>query len=140
MIIIRQAKEEDQQALENIFYITRQITFNVTLNVLLKKEDYEKSVAGEEVWVAQIRDEIVGFISLWLLDNFIHNLFIHPNWQNKGIGKKLLQKAEERLLFPITLKVTLHNYKACQFYLSQGFEEVSIHKDPTEPYILYRKK
>ena len=46
---------------------------------LLKIEDYKKSTEGEKVFVAERNKQVVGFISIWEADSFIHNLFVDPN-------------------------------------------------------------
>jgi len=119
--MIRKSRAEDTNALETLFQITRQKTFKLTPSQNFAIGDYIKSTEGEEVWVAEENGNITGFISLWLADNFIHNLFVHPYFQNQGIGKQLLKKAEERLSTPMELKVTMGNDKACHFYEKQGW-------------------
>lgn len=126
-MIIRKAKEKDLDSLEILFQLTRQKTFTSVSPDEFKIGDYKKSVEGEEVWVAE-NEKIVGFVSLWLPDNFIHNLFIHPNWQGQGIGSLLLKKAEDRLSSPMELKVTVNNFKACCFYQKYGWEKISDRK------------
>lgn len=139
-LVIRKAVEQDTQALEDIFQLTRKVTFTSRAPESFRIGDYQKSVEGEEVWLAEDNQVIVGFISLWLQDSFIHNLFVHPDWQKRGIGSALLKKAEERLSRPIELKIAMDNLNACKFYEKKGFECVGIHSDAPEPYLLYRKE
>jgi ribosomal protein S18 acetylase RimI-like enzyme len=139
MTIIREAKNEDTDALEEIFLITRQKTFKLTPSQNFNIGDYKKSTEGEEVWVAEENGNIAGFISLWLPDNFIHNLFVHPDYQGRSIGQQLLKKAEERLSRPMALKVTLENIRACLFYEKHGWKKISVHENEKEPYILFGK-
>lgn len=88
-----------------------------------KLEDFEKSIKGEWVFVAIIDDEVVGFCSIWLPDNFVHNLFVAPNHQGKNIGIFLLNHAfNNGLNKPARLKCTVKNTKACGFYKAQGWE------------------
>lgn len=137
-MIIRKAKEEGIGALEILFKLTRQKTFISISPDKFNISDYKKSVEGEEVWVAEESGDIIGFISLWLPDNFIHNLFIHPNWQGRGIGQQLLKKAEDCLSLPIELKVTADNFKARIFYEKHGWKKISFENDGQD-YVLYRK-
>lgn len=139
-IIIREATAYDTKALEELFLLTRKETFTTRPLQTFKLSDYGTSVEGEEVWLAEDNQVIVGFISLWLQDNFIHNLFVHPDWQKRGIGSALLKKAEERLSRPIELKIAMDNLNACRFYEKKGFECVATHSDAPEPYLLYRKQ
>lgn len=136
---IRKAKEDDTEKLATLFLITRQKTFKSAPPQKFKMGDYKESVVAEEVWIAEEDGDIVGFVSLWRPDNFIHNLFVHPDWQNQGIGQKLLKKAEKRLSFPMELKVTTDNIKAQKFYQKHGWEKVALRDDVPEPYFLFKK-
>jgi GNAT superfamily N-acetyltransferase len=40
-------------------------------------------------WVAETEDQIVGFSIIDLKENNIWALFVHPDFENKGIGTKL---------------------------------------------------
>jgi len=119
-ILIRKARYEDGQELEKLFQVTRQKTFKSRSPDEFKIEDYKKSTEGEIVWVATKDGKISGFISVYM-PNFIHNLFVYPRFQNKGIGTQLLQKAEESLQLPMELKIAMDNLKACPFYEKRDF-------------------
>jgi GrpB-like predicted nucleotidyltransferase (UPF0157 family)/GNAT superfamily N-acetyltransferase len=138
-MIIRKATSGDTDQLEILFQITRKKAFFYHPKNTFQIGDYVKSTEGENVWVADDSGIIVGFVSTWPADNFIHNLFVHPDFQEKGIGKKLLAVAEDSLKHPMTLKVDMGNLKACRFYESCGWQQVSVHEDAKDPYILYRK-
>lgn len=138
-LIIREPKEEDHKSLAIIFLIARQKTFIPRQDEVFALEDYSESVAGEEIWVAEKDGIVVGFVSMWVDDNFIHNLFVHPDWHKLGIGSALLKKAESRLKCPMELKVRLENLNACKFYQKHGWIKVDLSSDPKEPYFCYRK-
>lgn len=138
-IIIRRDSQKDIEQLKQLFLITRLNTFIYDPPEKFKLDDYLDSVNGEEVWVAEQNHIIVGFISMWVPDNFIHNLFVHPNWQDRGIGKQLLEKAEQRLQPPMELRVRIENLKACKFYQKHGWQDVGMNKDVVDPHFTYRK-
>ena len=77
--------------------------------------DYQKSTADDEVWVAEEDGKIAGFLSIYPADNFIHNLFVHPDHQGRDIGGRLLQTAESKLAHPMTLKVGMDYLKVGAF-------------------------
>lgn len=137
MAVIREAKNEDTAVLEEIFQITRQKTFQQTPAEDFKLGDYKKQTEGEEVWLIEEDGRAVGFISLYLPDDFIHHLFVHPDFQGRGYGQQLLKKAEVRLARPMTLKVSMDNIKVCLFYEKYGWKKTSVHEQ--EAYILLSK-
>lgn len=138
-MIIRKANEKDTHALEILFQLTRQSTFILRSGDEFQIGDYQKSTAEDEVWVAEKIGEIVGCVSTYPFDKFIHNLFVHPKYQGQGIGSELLKIAEQNLSRPMTLKIAMDNLKVCGFYEKYGWYQVSMHNDMDEPYVLYRK-
>ncbi|MCC5958215.1 MAG: GNAT family N-acetyltransferase [Rhodobacteraceae bacterium] len=75
-----------------------------------------------ETWVACIKGEPVGFISL--LDSFIGGIFVAPRQQGQGIGRKLISHAMG-LKGALSLEVYTKNEQAVRFYTVLGFQEVS---------------
>lgn len=65
--------------------------------------------------------ELVGFISLWAEDHFIHHLYVATTYHRRGVGKMLLQALplwdEQRY----QLKCLQYNEKALAFYAACGF-------------------
>lgn len=80
-----------------------------------------------ETWVACRGDEPVGFISL--LDTFIGGIFVAPDQQGQGIGRKLIGHAIARK-GALSLEVYTQNEQAVMFYTALGFREVS--RRPTD--------
>ena len=91
------------------------------------------------MWVAEDNGQILGFISTYPSDNFIHNLFVYPDAQRTGLGTQLLMIAEANLGRPMTLKIAMDNLKVCPFYEKHGWVKVSAHEGGADPYVLYRK-
>ena len=101
MITIRKATPNDIHQLEILFQVCRQLTFVSRHPDEFQIGDYQKSTAEDEVWVAEEHGSIVGFVSTYPADNFIHNLFVHPEQQAKNIGTQLLHIAEANLGRPM---------------------------------------
>ncbi|MFQ6755637.1 GNAT family N-acetyltransferase [Cereibacter sphaeroides] len=85
----------------------------------LIEEDY---LPRAQTWVACHEREALGFISL--LGNFIGGLFVAPDRQGMGIGRKLVSHALDRQ-GDLSLEVYIANEQAVRFYTSLGFREVS---------------
>ena len=136
-IRIREAEEKDVPELEELFLSVRQETFKWEDLKNFELGDYKKSTEGEKVFIAQKDNVIIGFVSIWEPDSFIHNLFVYPKYQGLGIGRQLLNIAVKSIPHPVTMKVVIYNTKACEFYESQGWKKVSTHDDKPPPYHLY---
>ena len=80
--------------------------------------------------VKYLNREIVGVISAFQDKDTIHisHLYIHPDFQNKGLGSKMIDSVLVR--FPSVKKLSLRvfekNTHARKFYQNKGFREVSI--------------
>ncbi len=77
---------------------------------------------GAETWIASLGGEPAGFISL--LDDFIGGLFVTPDRQGLGIGRRLVAHALA-LRGELSLEVYTANAQAMGFYKELGFAEVS---------------
>ena len=64
-------------------------------------------------------ESVCGFVSL--VENYVAALFVHPDRQGQGIGRRLLQWAAAQ--YPtLELSVYAENKRAVRFYLREGFE------------------
>lgn len=127
---------EHKKQLRHIYLESRKLAFPwVDINTL-KLEDFDAAIQEEEVLVA-VKDYVpIGFISWWLPDNFIHSLFIDPDFVGKGVGKALLDTCLARTGRPVTLKCLQANKKALKFYASQGWEIISDGESPDGDFYL----
>lgn len=91
---------------------------------LLEQRDMieQKYLPNSETWVACRSGEPLGFISL--LDSFVGGIFVAPNQQGQGIGRKLIGYALDRK-GELSLEVYTQNEQAVRFYASVGFREES---------------
>lgn len=80
---------------------------------------------------------VKGFIGL--TENYISGLFVDKDFQRKGTGKALIDKAKQRYN-ELLVHVYKKNSAAIDFYLSQNFEIVSesINEETNEPELLLR--
>jgi ribosomal protein S18 acetylase RimI-like enzyme len=104
------------------------------------RRDYEASVAtltapGKEVHLATMGEEVVGFTILNMQGAFvgyIQTVCIAPQWRNRGIGSRLLDFAEDRILSQVPnvfMCVSSFNADARRLYLRRGYEVVGELKD-----------
>lgn len=92
----------------------------------ISPEDFAKETQGEQIFVATTGAGVVGFLSLWVADSFIHHLYVAPHAHSLGIGTALLAHAE-RLVGPasLCLKCQRANTRALAFYGARGFRETT---------------
>ncbi|WP_035396456.1 GNAT family N-acetyltransferase [Exiguobacterium sp. OS-77] len=82
---------------------------------------------GEYFYVGIIDEEIVGFIHAIDVEGTweIIRLYVLPKYQQNGIGRRLIRELERQGAVPLEVYVEARNYKARQFLISFGFEELS---------------
>jgi ribosomal-protein-alanine N-acetyltransferase len=121
-------------------WITLRRTYENSLKML--------SHPSREVYVALVKDEIVGFIVLIMrgaLVGYIQTVGVVPEWRNKGIGSKLLKFAEDMIFSKapnVFLCVSSFNRRAQELYKRLGYETIGELKDyivPGHSEILLRK-
>ena len=81
-------------------------------------------------WVCEINDEVVGFAIADLVDNNIWALFIHPDFERIGIGKKLHDEMMNWYFSKTDKTVwlaTSPGTRAELFYRKAGWKEVGLH-------------
>lgn len=77
---------------------------------------------NSETWVACHGDSALGFISL--LGDFVGGLFIAPDRQGQGIGRRLIAHALAQK-GALSLEVYTRNEQAMRFYAALGFRETA---------------
>src|SRR4051812_14567606 len=83
---------------------------------------WAERLAGKNPFVAIVDEEIVGMAEVEP-DGFIDYFYVHPKWQNRGIGKALLATLESEAT-KSGAKVLSANVSitAKAFFLSRGFQ------------------
>jgi putative acetyltransferase len=103
-------------------------------------QDYFRDHILEEdkLWVAEMDHRPVAFMAI--RDEFIDQLYVHPDYQNRGIGKALLDHARQFSPDHLWLYTLQININACAFYEKNGFvaEKFGISPPPeSEPDVEY---
>ena len=125
----REARTEDIPQIQVVRHTVKE---NVLSNpALVTDEDCEKyiTVRGKG-WVCEIDNVIVGFSIADLKENNIWALFLRPEHEGKGIGKKLHDVMLDWYFSQTKEAVwlgTAPNTRAEKFYRKAGWREVGIH-------------
>ncbi|MDT2598515.1 GNAT family N-acetyltransferase [Enterococcus hulanensis] len=124
MIQIREMTTQDKPSLRQLYLESRRETFYWDDPELMHIEDFDRDTEDELIFVAESQQKIIGFISLYVPDNFIHCLFVDSSFKGQGAGHLLLEKAKQQLQRPLKLKCLSRNAPALAFYEKEGWEKV----------------
>lgn len=98
---------------------------------LIKDEDYKEFLTKKgKGWVCEIKNQIVAFAVVDLVDNNVWALFVAPRYADQGIGKQLhnmmLNWYFQQTKTPIWLG-TEPNTRAEEFYRLANWAEIGKH-------------
>lgn len=137
---IRQYEQNDLEAVLNSWEVATRLAHEFMSDEFIAQE--RKNVAeiyipNTEVWVVKISNQVKGFIAL--IGNEVGALFLQPECHGKGIGKALMDKAQE-LHGNLEVEVFKANAIGRNFYAKYGFEhlEEKFH-EPTGQQVLRLK-
>lgn len=135
---IRSAQPADVATLRQLFLETRRATFVWLNSESLQLGDFDTATQDEPILVATNGDKIVGFVSWWPPENFVHNLFVEPAHQQQGIGEQLLTACLKEIGRPATLKCMDKNVRALGFYERLGWQIAGEGKNDDGAYFVLR--
>src|SRR5450755_4388456 len=128
-MIFRQAEREDITQIQEVRHAVKENT--LTDPGLVTDTDcaeyLEKRGRG---WVCEVEQEIVGFAIADLEDHNIWALFVRPDFEHRGIGKKLHSMMLDWYFSRTNEKVwlgTASHTRAEVFYRKAGWKENGLH-------------
>ncbi len=83
-----------------------------------RKNTTEIYIPNTDIWVAEIDNKVKGFIAL--MGNEVGAIFLHPDYHGQGIGKMLMDKAQQ-LHAELEVEVFKINTIGRNFYAKYGF-------------------
>ena len=124
--MIREATIDD---IDNYMIVRMAVKENVLNNPALvpKEDNIDYLTKYGKGWVCEIENKIVGFSIVGLVQRNVWALFVHPEFEGKGIGKKLHNVMIDWYFEQTKEKIWLgteFNTKAEQFYRKAGWIEV----------------
>ncbi len=130
-MLFREAIIKDIKALHSVRMAVKE---NMLSNPLLVTEaDYINFLTlNGKGWLCEIDDTIIGFAIVDTADNNIWALFVHPDFEKKGIGRKLqaimldwfFEQSDKTLWLG-----TAPNTRAEHFYTSSGWKNMGLRKN-----------
>jgi ribosomal protein S18 acetylase RimI-like enzyme len=99
---------------------------------------------GWSLYVADDGGRIAAMLALHLRDRYLDQLFVAPDYQGNGLGRRLLAFTREQLPDEIWLRCIRENDKAWRWYEREGFvfekEEVESKTGFTMKYYRWKKQ
>ncbi len=142
--MIREYRDEDFDAVTRLWRAAREQAFPefqrtkghtfeedraYFLNVVLENND---------VWVLEVESRVAGFIAI--AGDFVDQLYIHPDFQRRGLGKLMLDHAKSLSPEHVWLYTLQINTNGRAFYEKNGFVAVRFGVSPapeSEPDVEY---
>lgn len=122
-MLIRPGQESDRPFLRTLFLRARKSSWHWISEPQWQLEDFDAATRDETVWVAEADGHRLGFASVQPDDNFLHNLFVDPDWQGHGVGRALLLHVQSTFTSTGSLKCLVHNQQALTFYRNHGWRQ-----------------
>ena len=92
----------------------------------LEKCHKNEALLNDKIYVGVLNEEVIGFVAY--NQSKITWLYVHPNHQKKGYGRKLLKFVVNKAEKPTSVLVLNKNIKAIKLYESEGFSIVQSKK------------
>lgn len=135
---IRQLEERDIPEMQELF---RSTVLNINIKHYTKEEVEDWASCGDNPgrwkellsynqYIGAFNEEslMVGFSSM-NKEGYLHSMFIHKNWQGKGVATQLLSEVEHMARqYKVTEITTEVSLTARPFFEKKGYEVVNIQK------------
>lgn len=135
-MLIRLFEEVDRPFLRTLFLAARRHNWTWMESHDWQLEDFDAVILGETVFVAEMDGHRVGFAGVLDNDNFLHSLYVDPDFQGRGVGSALLEQVQQRFTSTGALKCLMLNQSALTFYLKHGWQREAVGESEQGKYIL----
>jgi putative acetyltransferase len=119
---IRQYNESDLESVLDAWEVATRLAHEFMTDDFIaqeRKNVTEIYLPNTDTWVAEIDGEVKGFIAL--MANEVGAIFLQPDCHGKGIGKALMDKAQN-IHGNLEVEVFKENTIGRNFYSKYGFE------------------
>ena len=137
---IRHYSDSDLESVLSLWEVATRMVHPFMTDEFIAQEKHnvaEIYMPNTDTWVVEIEGNVEGFIAL--MGNEVGAIFLHPTLHGKGIGKALMDKAQE-IHGNLEVEVFKENAIGRNFYSQYGFEfmEEKFH-EPTGQQVLRLK-
>ncbi|HJW42255.1 MAG TPA: GNAT family N-acetyltransferase [Rhizomicrobium sp.] len=143
-LVIRPAREDDYDGVTRVWLDSHVSTGLISPSDAtfadLRARIPVEIARGWQLHVAELDGEIAAMLAFRKADNYLDQLFVAPQHQHKGIGKKLLAFTRQHLPNEILLRTAVANAKAIAWYEREGFvrENEVMQEGWSGPRVYYR--
>lgn len=136
---IRRARSDEIAACAALYERVGNATFTWRPKNWFKAADFLRFAKEETVYLAESNGQMLGILSLYRPERFVHCLYVDLPAQGLGVGTALLGYVAKDARGPLSLKVDEPNARALAFYKSLGFVERDSGDDHGTRWILLRQ-
>ena len=119
---IRHYSDSDLESVLSLWEVATRMAHPFMTDEFIAQEKHnvaEIYMPNTDTWVVEIEGNVEGFIAL--MGNEVGAIFLHPTLHGKGIGKALMDKAQE-IHGNLEVEVFKENAIGRNFYSQYGFE------------------
>jgi ribosomal protein S18 acetylase RimI-like enzyme len=136
---IRRARTDEIATCAALYERVGSATFVWRPKNWFKAADFMRFAKEEAVYVAESNGQILGIMSVYRPESFVHCLYVDMPAQGLGVGTALLAHAAKETKGPLALKVDEPNQRALAFYKHLGFVERDSGDDHGTRWVLLRQ-
>lgn len=125
-VVLRPGRVEESGEIAAVFLASRRASVPAIPPLVHTEDEVREWLPGEigrsrATWVAEGEDRLVAMMILG--DGWIGHLYVSPGWTGRGIGSRLVARAQEDQA-TLQLWAFQANHGARRFYERHGFVEV----------------
>ena len=136
---IRRARTDEIPACAALYERVGNATFVWRPKNWFKAADFLQFAKDEMVYLAEANGQMLGILSLYRPERFVHCLYVDLPAQGLGVGTALLAHAGKEARGPLSLKVDAPNTRALAFYKNLGFVEREAGEDHGTRWLMLRQ-
>jgi ribosomal protein S18 acetylase RimI-like enzyme len=126
-VLVRRARSSEADTIADVFIPSFEgLAFLPKLHTEADTRDWIRDVvlAEQEVWVAETDGRVVGYAAI--SDGVLEHLYVHPDFQGRGAGTALLERAKRERPAGFRFWVFQKNERARRFYERHGCHVVEL--------------
>jgi ribosomal protein S18 acetylase RimI-like enzyme len=138
--VIRSARSDEYEQITRVWMDSWVSTgledASATLLARLRERVMTEAAKGWSLYVADDRGKLAAMLALHLPDNYLDQLFVGPEYQGSGLGRRLLGFTRQQMPDEIWLRCVRENEKAWRWYEREGFVFEKEEPEPKNGFVM----